>query len=371
MGMTGGPSSGWGGTPADLSVIADHTAPSGGGLITRLTHASAGTASNGGDLGYGAGVPIALNTPYTQSIFVRSSAPLVVRPQVQLLTSTGAGTGIIQGQVLQLTPGEWTRLSLTASISAETAYAWRLDTDSAGAVAYPAGTTLDFDAAMVEQSSELRPFFDGDSAVNAETINGVTPPPAVLTLVLMCGLFAWTRPSGGGQHEGRSDGRAHRPRVGACVHAGCERDMAAEWSLDTGRCPGCTLSTCLASQRSYARELRCCACQRRRRKDRGAERDAASRRSGRRGFHGWGGDLAGHCIGVGQQRVSSGHRHSAISSPRSVDAVPGALHSASGCGDDPSIHHRADERHGGNVPGLRRSAVDHREHALAVSRWSL
>ena len=161
MGMTGGPSSGWGGTPADVSIIADHTAPSGGEFITRLTHASAGTTFNGGDLGYGAGIPIALNTTYTQSIFVRSSAPLVVRPQAQFLTSTGEGLGISQGQILQLNPGEWTRLSLTASTSIETAYLWRLDTDSSGIVEYPAGTTLDFDAAMVEKSSELRPYFDG------------------------------------------------------------------------------------------------------------------------------------------------------------------------------------------------------------------
>ena len=168
MGISGGPSSGWGGTAAHLSVIADHTAPSGGGFITRLTHDSAGTTSNGGDLGYGVGVRIALNTPYTQSVFVRSSAPLVVRPMAQILTSTSTSAGAFVGQTLQLTPGEWTRLSLTASVSAETAYAWRLDTDSAAAVAYPAGTTLDFDAAMVEQSSELRPYFDGSYSPDAD-----------------------------------------------------------------------------------------------------------------------------------------------------------------------------------------------------------
>lgn len=171
---TAGIRTGWGTSGVQpISTVSDVTTPSGGGYISRVQPQSSGTTTLNADLFYGTDNPVV--TPgesYTQLIHVRSNEPLIVRTQAQYLTSGGGGAGFIGGPAVTLVPGLWTPLTMTSQAPA-TAALLRVDIDSAGAVSYPEGTVLDVDAAIVGDDV----YFDGDTVVTRETINGVTPPP--------------------------------------------------------------------------------------------------------------------------------------------------------------------------------------------------
>lgn len=171
---TAGLRAGWGASGVQpISIVSDETAPSGGGYISRVQPQSSGTTTLNADLFYGSDTPVV--TPgesYTQLIHVRSNEPLMVRTQAQYLTSEGGDATSVAGHAVTLVPGLWTPLTMTSRAPA-TAALLRVDIDSAGAVSYPKGTVLDVDAAIVGGDV----YFDGDTTVNAATINGVTPPP--------------------------------------------------------------------------------------------------------------------------------------------------------------------------------------------------
>lgn len=71
---------------------------------------------------------------------------------------------------------EWNKLSATATMPENAAYVEirhaALFTNN---TSLQVGDTLDATGLLVEKSPILRPYFDGDTQVNRETINGVTP----------------------------------------------------------------------------------------------------------------------------------------------------------------------------------------------------
>lgn len=173
-------SSGWGGTDLAIARVADSSAPSGGGYVTRLTRVSAGTTTSG-DFTYSDGpgqVDVTPGKSYAMSIEVRSSAALVVCLRMLSLTSTGASAGYSDSPIVTLVGGaDFVEISVVG-IAPSGGVKLRPTIISRGVVSYPAGTTLDVDACLTEPADQIRPFFDGGTAGVDLMRLYETPPPA-------------------------------------------------------------------------------------------------------------------------------------------------------------------------------------------------
>ncbi len=156
---------GWGGTTASVSQVADATAPSGGGYVTRLTHAAASTSGLGW-LWYAlTGRPtVTPGLPYALSVWVRSSFAVQARMVATWKDSGGTTIRTDNGTLFSLPAGEWTRLGavFTAPTGAANVV---MSVGVAAGFAIPAGATLDTDAALTEQATQVGEWFDGSSAV--------------------------------------------------------------------------------------------------------------------------------------------------------------------------------------------------------------
>lgn len=159
-------SAGWGGATASLSRVADPSAPSGGGYVTRLTHAAAAT-TGAGWLWYA--LPddrptVTGGLPYALSVWVRPSFAVQARMIATWKTSDGTATvRTDQGPMVSLPAGAWTRVGAVFTAPTGGGIVVMSLGVAAGA-AYPAGATVDSDAALTEQSAVVGDYFDGASA---------------------------------------------------------------------------------------------------------------------------------------------------------------------------------------------------------------
>jgi hypothetical protein len=137
-----------------------------GNRWTRVTVGASPTTTPGNnqDLLTGIGVSSQFTNAgiaWTISTYVRSNIAQRVRAQMQWLNGA-ASNGTVQGADVTLVPNVWTRLSVVNSVAPINTTAFRFDIDAAaGAIAWTAGDTFDYDGILIEQTSELRDFFHG------------------------------------------------------------------------------------------------------------------------------------------------------------------------------------------------------------------
>ena len=130
------------------------------GRITWSTAPSAGG-------GYASSISsITGGSSYTFSIYVRPSITCQMYPTVQwYMDNSSNPTTNTTGSVVTCPAGQWTRLSITSTAaSTDSQYQFRAYVNGAGGVT--AGTTIDYDDILVEQTDTLQPYFDGSSKVN-------------------------------------------------------------------------------------------------------------------------------------------------------------------------------------------------------------
>ena len=156
---------GWGGTGSrTTTMVADETAPSGGGYWTRIANIAAGTTTSDNLGASSSKISATEGLPYSGLIYVRSNEPLAVAFQLRSSNASGAETGRITGPSVILVPGQITPLTLSGIMPA-TATGFIPQVASTGEVAYTAACVLDIDAALIEQSAtRSRDWFDGDTS---------------------------------------------------------------------------------------------------------------------------------------------------------------------------------------------------------------
>lgn len=114
----------------------------------------------------GASAPVAANTRYTASVYVRPSTPLSLFLAPQSINGSGAGTSavsITRGVEAVLPANEWTRLWVTFTTPATGMPAVRLDIDTFTALTSAIGDYVDVTGWLLETGGSLLPFFDGSS----------------------------------------------------------------------------------------------------------------------------------------------------------------------------------------------------------------
>jgi hypothetical protein len=162
------------GTYASVTGITDGPLP-GITAYARKTWNTASTSS--GDTGFensrGStnGVPVSPGEVISISSYLRASAPHgVASIQIKWLDATGAAinSAYISGPNTPLAANVWTRLTLTATAPALTAYL-HIVSDVDGSEPWPAGSTLDGTGLLIERSATVGPYFDG-SLPSEETI---------------------------------------------------------------------------------------------------------------------------------------------------------------------------------------------------------
>ncbi|QFG12910.1 minor tail protein [Arthrobacter phage Mimi] len=106
------------------------------------------------------------NTAYTLSMWVRSSVAQVLNPYIDWKDSGSVFiSSTTQGVGFTLTPNTWTRISITATSPSNAAFGVFTLTPYNGAIAMPAGSTLDFDNVLIEASPILRDYFDASNPI--------------------------------------------------------------------------------------------------------------------------------------------------------------------------------------------------------------
>jgi hypothetical protein len=161
-----------GGTHA-LSIVS--TVPFSGADVSRCTWSTASTVTTAGtDLIIGLGVDtgttantlsITAGLAYTASFYVRSSVAQKVRCQIQWLNSGGTSVGFSNGSDVTLVAAttNWARVSCVNAVAPAGAVGFRIDVDlGASAIIMPVSSTMDIDGVMMEQSTTLGTYFDGD-----------------------------------------------------------------------------------------------------------------------------------------------------------------------------------------------------------------
>lgn len=156
---------GWGGEAAPRSQVADSSAPSGWGYVTRLTHAAAATTAVGW-LWYATTADrptVTGGLPYALSVWVRPSFAVQARMIATWKTSDNASTvRTDQGPLVDLPAGAWTRVGAVFT-SPTGGGIVVMSLGVAAGTAYPAGATVDSDAALTEQADTVGDWFCGAS----------------------------------------------------------------------------------------------------------------------------------------------------------------------------------------------------------------
>jgi hypothetical protein len=139
------------------------TGMNGGMSFRKLwTKANTGTAQ---DTGINVIGNVVEGATYTASIYQKSSVDQYITPYIQWLDSGGATLSETAKTASTFTPANvWTRGSVTATAPAGAVSARFVFGPWANATAMPAGATIDYDWAMVEESSVLRQYQDGTAA---------------------------------------------------------------------------------------------------------------------------------------------------------------------------------------------------------------
>lgn len=146
---------GTGGTVAISRVIAG--GPDNGGFF-RETWTVASTVSGG--LLFEHGAVLQPNTKYTFSAMLRSSVAQTIGPYGNFYNGATIGAGIPKNKSFVLPANVWTRVDLTA-ISGPNDIT--VDLNFYGDNLFPIGATLDLDQILVEQTDQIRPYFDGST----------------------------------------------------------------------------------------------------------------------------------------------------------------------------------------------------------------
>lgn len=117
--------------------------------------------TSGGGVVYDSGNVLSGPATYTLSMYVYSSAAVVIAPIFQWYAgSTATGSG--SGSLVSVPAATWTRISVTASSAAgDNRVQLRAYVQGAG---IPAGGTVTGDAVLIESGSQLQPYFDGDTS---------------------------------------------------------------------------------------------------------------------------------------------------------------------------------------------------------------
>ena len=156
----------WNGNTMSISPMADSSSPSQSGYITRMTRSSS-TSLIAGELykfvtnSNDKSPNISPGKSYIVSFYVRCSVAITARADLVWLNSTGTGISEVNGATTTIPANTWTRLSATGTSTSTTAKVLtRLRLINA--VTLPANGNIDIDAHLVEQSSTLGTYFDGD-----------------------------------------------------------------------------------------------------------------------------------------------------------------------------------------------------------------
>ncbi|WIY84338.1 hypothetical protein [Propionimicrobium sp. PCR01-08-3] len=168
----GASQNGWGVAATRAIVVADGGVPSGSGYVSQIRPSGAGRAATGLHLAitdpsaFGA----AEGVTYTGSIYVRTSIDISIRAALRFLKQTAPVVGNLKqeyGDPQLVRAGQWVRLSVSSNAPATTTNA-QVFLYAAAVTDFPAGTTLDLDACLIEQSDVLGDYFDGAKASTPE-----------------------------------------------------------------------------------------------------------------------------------------------------------------------------------------------------------
>ena len=143
------------GAPGSNAVIA--TGGFSGNSFVRRTFSGAGT----GGLYFNPVTSVTPGTSYTASAYVRSSAPVSIRMNIEWKAG-GSIIGSASGSFVSVGPGGWTRVSSTGTAPA-TADRVTLTTYASGSP-WIANDYQDIDAGMLTEGSSLASYADGDTS---------------------------------------------------------------------------------------------------------------------------------------------------------------------------------------------------------------
>lgn len=155
---------GWG-VVASRAIVADGSTPSGSGYVARILPSGAGKTISTLHLAMtsSAALLAAEGATYTGSIYVRPSIDISMQPMLRFSKLTTPVVGNLKQEVggtQMVLAGQWSRLSVSSTAPATTTNA-QVFLYAAAATDFPAGTTLDMDACLIEQSGVLGDYFDG------------------------------------------------------------------------------------------------------------------------------------------------------------------------------------------------------------------
>lgn len=152
------------------------------------TYRSGGTGMNGGysfrkvwttantssslDVGISIQVSVTEGSTYTSSIYQKSSIDQSLTCFVQWLDKTGATISSTSKPVTATPANTWVRGSTTVTAPAGATSAWFIFGPYTNSVAMPAGSYIDWDWAMVEESPVLRVYQDGTAAAPGDFTYG-------------------------------------------------------------------------------------------------------------------------------------------------------------------------------------------------------
>ena len=152
-----------------ITGVTDH--PAGVGTARRATWTTGPTVAIGG--AYWLDNPVTAGLTYTASVWVRPSVTQNMRLGIEFRNAANTAISTSVGVLVACTAGEWTRLSSGGTATDNSSTVTCTAYPSMGSVPWPTGATLDATGALVEEGATLRPYFDGDTQVDAATINQV------------------------------------------------------------------------------------------------------------------------------------------------------------------------------------------------------
>jgi hypothetical protein len=181
--LAGGPS-GWSTSTGAGGAVTTSLPVSGGpdgGTFARLTFTTAPTAAFygwrlDGRVSTGMPLPVTAGQMYTASLYVRNSAAQTMQARLYWYTAAGASVSNTNSSSTAVPANTWTRLSVSGVAPATATHLMVAGYTTAAPLA-TVGMTMDATMALVEQSPDLEPYFDGDTpdvgsgtAENAEDV---------------------------------------------------------------------------------------------------------------------------------------------------------------------------------------------------------
>lgn len=105
------------------------------------------------------------NTPYSGSVWVRTTRAQTLTLAILYTNSSGSGISYVEGTSQVVSPGTWTKLVHSSTSPGSTVgMALRIYSTAAGSTNWQANDTLDVDALMVTEGTTVNNYADGNSS---------------------------------------------------------------------------------------------------------------------------------------------------------------------------------------------------------------